>query len=121
MSVVAVIMRDTEIAPFIRWGSRLAIALGQPLIVQPPDIVADLANGGGEFAGQRVEFGFELRAVFGQRFVRAPPGVHPCQHDRQRDRGDGDPRHRHQQPFHRLAQFLPPPKRSYLASRPDLA
>ncbi len=34
MSVVAVIMRDTEIAPFIRWGSRLAIALGEPLIVQ---------------------------------------------------------------------------------------
>ncbi|MEC9464727.1 MAG: DUF389 domain-containing protein [Myxococcota bacterium] len=34
MSVVAVIMKDTEVAPFIRWGSRLAIAMGEPLIVQ---------------------------------------------------------------------------------------
>ena len=34
MSVVVVITQESEVYPFIRWGSRFAIALGEPLLVQ---------------------------------------------------------------------------------------
>ena len=34
MSVVVVITKESEVEPFIRWGSRFAIAQGEPLLIQ---------------------------------------------------------------------------------------
>ena len=34
MSIVAVITKEREVEPFIRWGSRFAIAQGEPLLIQ---------------------------------------------------------------------------------------